>query len=170
MPDLHAPPPVTIIVHGRPAPQGSKRGYAIRKNGVPTGRVAIVEQQHDRVRSWRQAVLGEADRLGFAVLNETDGPGWLPLDGPLALVMTFYLPRPKSHHRTGRNCHLLRRGAPRLPGAAPDIDKLARATSDALTDAGIWRDDAQVTDCHLSKRYADGDQVPGALITIRTAT
>lgn len=152
-------PPVTILVRGRPAPQGSKRAFAVRgKGGIPTGRVAVVEQQHDRVRSWRAAVIDACDHCPCH-----------PLEGPLAVTMLFYLPRPKTHHRTGRNCHLLRPGAPRLPGAAPDIDKLARATSDALTDAGIWRDDGQVTDCHLSKRYADGDQVPGALITIRIA-
>lgn len=152
-------PPVTIVVRGRPAPQGSKRAFAgKRKDGTPYA--GVIESSHDRVKSWRAAVIDEAD--GTA--------GRLLLDGPLAVTMLFWLPRPKSHHRTGRNCHLLRPGAPRLPGAAPDIEKLARATSDALTDAGIWRDDGQVTDCHLSKRYADGDQVPGALITIRTAT
>lgn len=152
-------PPVTIVVRGRPAPQGSKRAFAgKRKDGsVYAG---VIESSHDRVKSWRAAVIDHS--VGAA--------GVSPLEGPLAVTMLFWLPRPKSHHRTGRNCHLLRLGAPRLPGAAPDIEKLARATSDALTDAGIWRDDGQVTDCHLSKRYADGDQVPGALITIRTAT
>lgn len=151
-------PPVTIVVRGQPAPQGSKRAFAgKRKDGsVYAG---VIESSHDRVKSWRAAVI-----------DACDGQAGTHLDGPLAVTMLFWLPRPKSHHRTGRNCHLLRPGAPGLPGAAPDIEKLARATSDALTDAGIWRDDGQVTDCHLSKRYADGDQIPGALITIRTAT
>ena len=58
--------PITITVHGRPAPQGSKRAFAVRgKGGVPTGRVAVIESSHDRVKSWRQAVVDEA-RAAFA--------------------------------------------------------------------------------------------------------
>ena len=151
-------PPVTIVVRGRPAPQGSKRAFAgKRKDG--TTYAGVIESSHDRVKSWRAAVIDACD-------DQAPAP---TLHGPLDVTMLFWLPRPRSHHRAGRNCHLLRPGPPRLPGAAPDIEKLARATSDALTDAAVWRDDGQVTDCHLSKRYADGDQVPGALITIRSA-
>ena len=158
--------PVTIVVRGRPAPQGSKRAFAVRgKGGVPTGRVAVVESSHDRVRSWRAAVIDACDGYGGSLL----AGACTPLDGPLSVSMTFYLPRPKGHYGTGRNAAVLRPGAPSLPAGKPDTDKLARATGDALTDAGIWRDDGQVTDLHLVKRYADGNFVPGALITIRPA-
>lgn len=159
--ELFTPPPVTIRVLGRPAPQGSKRAFIIR-GGPRAGHAAVIESSHDKVKAWRQAVLDEARAAA----------GWgqtPPLDGPIDVTMIFYLPRPKAHYRTGRNAHLLRDTAPRLPASAPDTDKLGRSTADALTDAGIWRDDAQITDSHLAKRYAD-DALPGAVITIRPAT
>jgi Holliday junction resolvase RusA-like endonuclease len=158
--------PITITVHGRPAPQGSKRAFAVRgKGGVPTGRVAVIESSHDRVKSWRQAVLD-------AALAATAGRQ-LPLDGPLRLGLIFALPRPKSHYRTGRNARQLRDSAPAYPTGTPDLSKLLRATEDALTDAGIWHDDAQVVGyVRLEKVYAGHYggtilAVPGASIVIQ---
>jgi Holliday junction resolvase RusA-like endonuclease len=159
---------LTITVHGRPAPQGSKRAFAVRgKGGVPTGRVAVIESSHDRVKSWRQAVIE-------AALAATSDAGPLPPGVPLAVSMVFAMPRPKGHYRTGRNTHLLRDTAPPYPAGTPDLSKLCRATEDALTDAGIWADDAQVVEYRrLAKVYA-GTPVfiltaPGAVITIRQA-
>ena len=139
--------PIVITVPGRPAPQGSKRAFAVRgKGGVPTGRVAVIESSHDRVKSWRAAVIDAVTGLG--------DPGW-PLEGPLKLGLVFALPRPKGHYRTGKNASQLRDSAPRFPAGMPDLSKLLRATEDALTDAGVWRDDSQVVAySRLEKVYA----------------
>jgi Holliday junction resolvase RusA-like endonuclease len=155
------PEPVTIRVLGRPAPQGSKRAFVIR-GGPRKGQAAVIESSHDRVKSWRQAVLDEARAVAGRC-------GMRALDGPLIVSMIFYLPRPKGHYRTGKNAHLLRDSAPAYPAGKPDTGKLARSTEDALTDAVIWRDDAQIVDSNLAKRYADGIP-PGVVITIREAT
>lgn len=147
---------ITITVYGTPAPQGSKRAFAVRgKGGVPTGRVAVIESSHDRVKSWRQAVIDE--------LRDAHRT----LDGPLLVEMTFFLSRPKGHYGSGRNAGKLRDSAPRRPHGKPDLSKLLRATEDAITDAGLWADDAQVVQYGLlAKCYADY-RPPGALITIR---
>lgn len=151
--------PVTITVYGTPAPQGSKRAFAVRgKGGVPTGRVAVIESSHDRVKSWRQAVIDEV-RADLTL----DGP----LDGPLELNITFWLARPKSHYRTGRNAHLLRESAPHHPAKPPDLSKLVRASEDALTACGLWADDAQVIICNADKQWCRRGQPPGAVITVR---
>jgi Holliday junction resolvase RusA-like endonuclease len=149
---------IDITVYGTPAPQGSKRAFAVRgKGGVPTGRVAVIESSHDRVKSWRQAVVDAA--LGSC-------PGE-PLEGPLSLAMVFYLARPKSHYRTGRNAGQLKDSEPAHPVKPPDASKLLRATEDALTDVGLWRDDAQVVEySRIAKEWAD-DRPPGADITVR---
>ena len=151
---------VTITAYGVPAPQGSKRAFAVRgKGGVPTGRVAVIESSHDRVKSWRQAVIDAAL-----------GAGWPQLAGPLSVAAVFALPRPKSHYRTGRSAGQLRDSAPAWPSGAPDLDKLLRSTMDALTAAGLWADDAQVTEySRLAKTYAGSGplNVPGAVITVR---
>jgi len=80
--------------------------------------------------------------------------------------MLFFLARPKSHYRTGRNADRLRENAPRRPAKMPDLSKLVRATEDALTDAGLWRDDAQVVEISAMKYWADS-RPPGAVIVIQ---
>jgi Holliday junction resolvase RusA-like endonuclease len=160
---------IEITVYGTPAPQGSKRAFAVRgKGGVPTGRIAVIESSHDRVKSWRQAVIDAA--------REVMAPSWqrdrFPLAGPLEVAVTFYLKRPKSHYRTGRNAELLRDDAPPYPAKAPDLSKLARSTEDALSDAGLWADDAQVVRyARLAKCWcATSFITPGAFIRVREAT
>jgi crossover junction endodeoxyribonuclease RusA len=153
---------VEITVYGTPAPQGSKRAFAVRgKGGVPTGKVAVIESSHDRVKSWRQAVIDAAQearpRWGGAFT-----PGM-----PLELTVAFWLKRPKGHYRTGKNAHLLRELAPLHPAGMPDLSKLIRSTEDALTAVGIWGDDAQVVTCSAAKVWCPRDHAPGAHITIR---
>jgi Holliday junction resolvase RusA-like endonuclease len=151
---------LTITVHGRPAPQGSKRAFVIR-GGPRKGQAAVIESSHDRVKSWRAAVVDAASEV----------KEWPALTGPLEVSMVFYLPRPKGHYRTGRNAHLLRDSAPIAPAGMPDLSKLARATEDALSDAAIWADDAQVVEyTRLAKCYADDHHLLGAVITIRQVT
>lgn len=181
---------LTIVARGHPAPQGSKRGIAIKRGGVYTGKVAMIESSQDRVRTWRQDVKDAAEKAMTAHYQATGT--WFPLDGPLTAAITFTLPRPKSHFGTGRNAHILKPSAPAAPAGVPDLSKLLRATEDALTDAGVWHDDAQLVDYQrLAKCYptettstttlelpmfaaisgipgADALPHPGALIRIRT--
>jgi len=147
-------PHITITVYGIPAPQGSKRHLG---NGV------MVESS-TKVKPWRQAVTYAA--------REAMPDGWQPLNGPLRLAVVFTFARPKGHFRSGRNAHLLRDAAPPRPAGMPDLSKLVRSTEDALTDAGVWVDDARVVSCAAEKRYArDGHPdaliTPGAVIHVR---
>jgi len=76
------------------------------------------------------------------------------IKGPVFLSLTFVMPRPKSNKN---QFHTVR----------PDLDNLAKAAMDALTDAGAWRDDSQVCSLNLVKIYAD--ELPiGAYINIET--
>jgi hypothetical protein len=76
-----------ISVYGiEPAPQGSKRAIALRKGGVLTGKVALLESSAG-VRPWREAVRQEVLRSGMTLI-----------DGPVGLSVVFRLTRPKSHH------------------------------------------------------------------------
>lgn len=144
---------LTITVHGTPAPQGSKRAFVGK-----SGRAHVIESSHDRVKSWRQAVIDEA-RAELTLDS--------PLEGPVELYVCFWLKRPKSHYRTGRNSHLLRDAAPPHPHGMPDLSKLIRSTEDALTAVGVWADDAQVVICQAVKQWCPAGQPPGAHITIR---
>lgn len=141
----------TITVHGLPAPQGSKR--ALRN--PHSGRIALVESSK-RVATWREDVR-QAALAAF--------PDMPIATGPITIEIDFYLPRPKSHFRSGANAHLLRDKAPTRPIAKPDLDKLVRSTCDALTSAGVWADDSRVVTIQAAKWFADTQHV-GARITI----
>ena len=127
-----------IVVRGTPAPQGSKRH-------VGGGRMIEMSKA---VGPWREAVRAETQRTMAATRL-------LTMDGPVMVRITFYLARPKS--------------APKkrvVPAGRPDIDKLARAVLDGLTEGGAWLDDGQVVTLHASKVYATEDFAPGCTIEI----
>jgi crossover junction endodeoxyribonuclease RusA len=139
---------VKIIVHGNPAPQGSKKFV-----GMVNGHGMMAESSK-RVKPWRQDVVAAA----LAVSQ-----GAAPLDGPLSVRMVFTLPKPKSAPKRRRS----------FPMRTPDLSKLARSTEDALTTAGIWADDARVVEYQrLAKVFPGEDQEAlessGAIIEIRT--
>jgi crossover junction endodeoxyribonuclease RusA len=141
MSDVLTPPGVVVdvFVAGRPAPQGSKRHVG---NGV------MVESSK-AVGPWRTVVawsVAQAHRAAPAV-------------GPVAVVVEFVMPRPKSLPK--------RRPTPSHT-VEPDTDKLLRAVGDALTGV-VWRDDSQVVDLHGTKRYAELDEQPGAHIRVAAA-
>jgi Holliday junction resolvase len=138
---------IDIVVHGTPAPQGSKRGGFSAK----TGKTFVYEQNSKTQKSWRQDVIAASVQLREAEDFET-------LDGSIEVTVEFRVPRPAS-------VNIRRRP---YPCVKPDMDKLLRNTLDGLTQAGIYRDDAQVINLVASKRYATDDPggSPGASIRV----
>lgn len=141
-----------VTVYGAPAPQGSKSP----KRNKHTNRIHLVESSK-YVKPWRDDVVGAS--------LKARGRGWSPLTVPLAAEMIFTLTRPKTHFGTGRNAGLVRPSAPLLPAGVPDLSKLARSTEDALTTAGVYRDDALVVAYRrLVKHYhTDHGAVPDVM-------
>ncbi len=136
------------FVTGVPIPQGSMRNF---KNG------RITHVKSKELTQWRNLIRARLDRLIAA--------NWP--DGPIALMLDFYLPRPdfakgrkmphKRHHMNG------------------DIDKLTRSVLDALTSVrdsktgvsrkGLFTDDVRVCKIIACKHYATpGIQPPGVRI------
>lgn len=153
-----------IVAYGLPAPQGSKRHV---------GKGIMVESSK-ALKPWREAVKHAALTLVTRDGNTStySRPGaHKPLDGPLTVRAVFTFTRPRSHYRTGRNAHLLRDNAPARPQGTPDLSKLLRSTEDALTDAGIWVDDARVVEYERAAKVWAGEDdealdIPGVRITI----
>jgi len=123
-----------FFVPGRPIPQGSKRHVG--------GGLMIEASKH--LPAWREAVTLAARCAKARARVGT-------IDGPVAVRLEFYLPEPK-------------RPRHRLPITRPDADKLTRACLDALTNAGIWGDDAQVVHIDATKQYGQA----GVYITVRS--
>jgi crossover junction endodeoxyribonuclease RusA len=72
-----------------------------------------------------------------------------PIEGPINVLLFFIFPRPKSHS-TKKG---LRDSAPDFHTSKPDADNLAKAVLDCLTQLGFWKDDAQVCELQIHKRY-----------------
>lgn len=139
-------PIVSFEVRGRPVPQGSKRAWVDPKSG----RVMMKEDQGNRHTSWRFEVLKAAQRA------LTDAGIVAPTSEPIRVVLTFFFFRPGHHYGTGRNAQTLKPSSPPYPhGKIGDVDKLARAVLDSMTDARVFVDDSQVVDLHARKRWAD---------------
>ena len=160
--DLALPPATATItglrfaVYGKPAAAGSKRGFAFKGKDGKT-HVAISDANKN-ARPWKSAVTD-------AALQEFTGAQFT---GPVKLEIVFWIQRPKGHYGSGKNAGVVKASAPERPTGKPDLLKLARGVEDAITDAGVWRDDAQVVIESLEKRWSqDGGYRTDVTITAR---
>lgn len=144
---VEEPAALSFTVYGKPQPAGSKRAFAVKRDGKPTGQIAVADA-NPKAKGWQQEVAAVAIEMRVGL----DGEGYEPLAGPIACEMTFYVARPKGHYGTGRNAARLKDSAPPFPIVKPDSLKLARGTEDALTGI-VYRDDAQVVRLVVEKRY-----------------
>lgn len=137
---------IELEVIGIPAPQGSKTRMpngAMVDGTSATGRAKLSE--------WRRAV---ADSARAWLTDNPQGP----LSGPVELWVSFRFPATKSDPY--RHLH----------ASKPDVDKIARSTCDALVHAGLLVDDSRICDLHITKRWCDTDQMPGATVKVNDLT
>lgn len=146
-------PVIEGSVLGPPVPMGSKRLGMNRK----TGRPLILDQKDGGLRSWQHAMGIAMDSAAKEYPVDQGGPPtylyqrpiW-PLGVPVALDLTFYLPRPKAHLRKNGE---LKPTAALFPTCKPDSSKVLRAAEDAGSGI-LWHDDAQIVYHQVIKLYA----------------
>lgn len=141
---------LTIFVPGsKPKPKGSLRHV---------GRGRMVEQVTGS-KDWRTAVVAAC--MAQVINNETGllarilKPGY-PSVAEVECELTFWFERPKSRP-TGGPC----------TGSTGDLDKLMRNIGDALQDAGVIKNDAQITRAVIAKEYAGDEELTGVSIVVR---
>lgn len=172
-----------LVVAGKPQPQGSLAAFVLWKSrsdpetGEPTpdrwkweplrredGSIAVnVTSDNDDLKAWRAHVhdLARAamGKIGVGNLGDPDVGFIVQLVG--------WLKRPENHWSASG---ALKEWAPARPLTHPDVDKLLRATFDALTGV-VWHDDAQVVCATTAKRYAvpteSSDQIRAEIIVWR---
>lgn len=138
---------IELRIYGTPAPQGSKKFVGTTKKGR-----GILVESSAKVKPWRMDVKEQAEKA-LRQLGHT-------LAGPLKVSMVFTLKKPASAPKTRVT----------FPDRLPDLSKLVRSTEDAITDAGLWEDDARIVQCLSGKRYPgegeDALDAPGCVVRI----
>ena len=91
-------------------------------------------------------------------------PDFELLTGPLYLNVTFFMPRPKAHYRTGKYSDELKPSSPHYHEKKPDLDNLVKFIKDCLN-GEVWRDDSQVSVLAATKVYLNGQ--PSTVIDVQ---
>lgn len=146
-------PVLTFTVVGLPQTKGSGRAIVSKT----TGR-AFYKPDNPKTKSWQQTIAATAS---VALLRQ-EHRGCRFTEGGLYLEVGFYLPRPKALMTKTK-------AVMTFPHTKkPDLDKLIRATKDALSSV-VWSDDAQVVHVVARKRYCAADEFPRAVIRVQHA-
>lgn len=162
-----------IRVDGDPEPQGSKVamlvGWRSGQKHRPvikleeSGNLERADGSRNNAKAWRLRVQTAAEKA-----REESGDDSFPFDGPCMLSCTFLVERPASHLKKDGG---LRAGHESMFAASHscgDLSKHVRAIEDALTDAGVWTDDARASEIHARKLYAPAGSRPGVRIVVES--
>lgn len=157
-----APEVITISVNCIPKGQPRlKSSVRIGKHGKNAGRAFAHHYTPDTADAFKRAVQLAANRLSGR-----------RHEGPVQLDLTAYFARTEKKLIKGRGlveiCHVPP-GAPTcaIPmTSTPDRDNLDKVVLDALTEIGVWCDDAQVYTGKVSKYFAAANCVPGVKFVI----
>lgn len=143
--------PISFFVQGEPKAQPRPRAFARRMGDKFVARVYTP----GTAEAWKSAI-AEAARPFV-------GTGRRMIDEPIAVSLTFVLPRPKAHYLSGNR---LRSNAPMFHSIKPDCDNLAKSTTDPLKTIGLIADDSLIVQLEVTKLYTMGQRI-GAQIEIR---
>ena len=140
-----------LSVFGSPKPQPRPRAFVRKtKTGPPVARVFDA----GTAENWKSRIAASA--------NGKRPPG-APLDCPIRVELRFIMPRPQSLRRkkdpAGPIPHTKR----------PDVDNLAKAVLDCLSELGWWVDDTRVAELEATKEYASKEGVPGLELRVLVA-
>lgn len=142
---------IVFEIWGQPVPQPRPR--------VSTwgGRGRAYTPASHAIHPFREAIRLSAIKAAWRA-------GHSPTDQPVVLEVVAVFARPPSH--------LAKDGSPRAsaPAFPPrcDWDNLGKGVSDAITKSGaIWKDDDQVVDGRVRKRYARPGEAARTIVTVR---
>lgn len=124
---------------------------------IASGRAIVTDSKNAELRAYerdvRDIALRELTRLARPCASEQ----------PFEILLAYYLPRSSGDF----DAHgYVKAGARSTPWVKPDIDKLTRATFDALTGI-VFDDDARIVRVVCEKRFATRERDIGVWIECR---
>jgi Endodeoxyribonuclease RusA len=141
--------PIRLVIHGKPAPQGSKVPVIIKTKRGPVPGLREDSRPGTGWNLWRPRVHDQAQAAARCDCGEPDcldlRPGY-PINEPIEASMVFYFDRPNDHFKgstkTRAALSVLRPDAPLVPtGSVGDLEKLARAVCDGMQSGQLIADD-----------------------------
>lgn len=135
---------IEFRVYGIPQTKGSTKAFM-----RPGMRFPVVTNDNTKNKAWAGTVAEVAQRVKVSI------GALAPMEGPLCIRLSFYLPRPKS---------IPKRVA--YPTKRPDLDKMVRSVKDALTGV-LYRDDSQIVSIVADKEYSEE---PGVHVSLEVLT
>jgi len=139
---------LSFFVAGRPITQAGMREVEV--NGFKR----LITTGGEGLAPWRKKVTDVAT-LAIAMQH------WEKPLGPVVVSYRFLLAMPKSRPAWQRTQGIAQ------SIVKPDLDKLARAVGDSLTDAGAYRDDSQVAEIHAAKYEVVDGWLEGVEVVVR---
>jgi Holliday junction resolvase RusA-like endonuclease len=127
--------PISFMVLGDPKGQPRPKAF------VRGGHASVYDP--GTAEGWKSAI---------AVSAKEAGAVGLMLGGPLRVTLSCFFKRPKNHY-TAKGA--LRAGMGLWHTKKPDGDNVFKAAADALTHLGVWRDDSQIAEIVVQKKYTD---------------
>lgn len=140
-----------FFVAGTPAGQGSMKAF--RAGKVANAPIIMQHSNKATLLPWRETIGNTARAAGATMVS-----------GPVGVSLTFSLTRPTGQFRKDGT---LKPSAAAFPVAKnrDDIDKLARAVLDALTNV-CWIDDSQVVALRVKKDFSPHLSPCGVLVRV----
>lgn len=143
---------IAIDVRGaHPVAKGSMRAFVVK------GRAVVSDSKSAELRAFERDV---------RLLATTEMDRWqypCAVEQPFEVLLCYYMPRPSGDFTKSGE---LKGSARCEPWTKPDLDKLERATLDALTGI-VWDDDSRVCRVVKEKRYATASRDVGVWIEVR---
>ena len=141
-----------LTIYGEPKAQPRPRAFARKMGNKYVARM----YDADTAQAWKRCVLIECQR-SIRPADLSDRQSLVKVN------LCLFLKRPKAHLLSdGR----LTKRAPAAHTQKPDVDNLAKAVLDAVTDSGrFWVDDSQIVELTVAKKWTTGR--PGCFLEIK---
>lgn len=148
---------ICIVVPGTPVGKGRARSNILMRGGKPVigagGRPIMTHHTPEKTANYENLVklAGQKAMEGRQMFLEA-----------VDVVINIHVTPPESWSQKKKRAaldDLIR------PTSRPDLDNIAKGVSDALNEV-VWKDDKQITDLVIRKRYAE---IPQAVIYVRPA-